>query len=257
MRSSYALTVGIVSIMLASFGCAGFSPKHESTLAPGLGHYPGPAKVMMVPINETTEVPAGLEVADDRLESLLDDDLRSKGISIERSETVVYRRASRVATKRARLDASSRETGTVSEALHYGDPISRLLEELDVDADIVIVPNVVMRSGDATGGRSCKWDDVRRYETGNVHLDITGRFPVASLCVVVYKNDGSRVFSGYGGLDTVFEISVGRRGMFLRDDLLENERHLKQGICIAKFSKYACSHWNSCALAGDAAFRSS
>jgi hypothetical protein len=233
VRESFALGFGIAIALLVSSACAGSGPKHEYTLTPGQGYHPGFTKVLIVPINETADVPAGLDVANDRVEQLLDDYLQLRGVSIERPQVQKYRRAAKAATRLAKADANARESGTVSEALVFGDTIPQLVEYLEVEADLVIVPNLVMRTGQATGGRTYKWDGVRRYETGNVHLDMTGDFPVASLFVVVYKSDGSRVFSGYGGLDTVFEVSLQRHGMFLREDLLENERHLKQGICIA------------------------
>ncbi len=239
VRISCTFVIGIVSFLLTILGCAGLPPKHEYTLAPGQGHHPGLAKAMIVPINESAAVPAGLDVADDRLEELLDAYLQSKGISVERPATRDYRRASKIAVKRARADAMSGESGTASETVGFEQIVPHLLEELEVEADLVIVPNVAMRGGNYSGGRSVKWDGVRRMETGAFNVIMTGEgLPVASIFVVVYGSDGTRVFSGYGDLDTIFEVSMSQRKYVLREDRLTREKYLQEGICVAFYPFY-------------------
>jgi hypothetical protein len=225
--------LAILAVSLALIGCRGLAPKHEYVLTPGSAHHAGIASAMVVPINETADVPVGLEIADRRIEEALDDYLRSKGISVERPEIRAYRRAARRATKRARSESMSGQSGRVSEDVSYEDIVPMILDELGVDADIVIVPNLVIRNGEAKGGRSYQWDGVRRYETGNVRILMTGNFAVASFFVVAHGQDGSRVFSGYGGLDTIFEVSLRRQNMSIREDLFQNEKFLREGICVA------------------------
>jgi len=227
------LAVGIISIFLAPFGCHGRALQHEFTLAPGQGHHVDHATAMLVPINESADVPVGLDVADDQLEDLLDEYVSEKGISIERPEEYEYRRAARIAVRRATQDAMSGESGTVSKTVGFEQIVPFMLDELGSEADLVIVPNLAMRTGIYNGGRGIRWDGVRRRETGSMLLNMSGPSPVASIFVVVYAKDGTRLFSGYGGLDTVFEVSLRQKKFVLREDRLTNVRYLKEGVCVA------------------------
>jgi hypothetical protein len=76
-------------------------------------------------------------------------------------------------------------------------------------------------------------------ETGAFNVIMTGEgLPVASIFVVVYGSDGTRVFSGYGDLDTIFEVSMSQRKYVLREDRLTREKYLQEGICVAFYPFY-------------------
>jgi hypothetical protein len=62
---------------------------------------------------------------------------------------------------------------------------------------------------------------------------MTGNESVASIFVVVYQRDGTRVFSGYGGLDLLFFPNIRESKYELIPDRLQNLEHIREGICVA------------------------
>ena len=62
---------------------------------------------------------------------------------------------------------------------------------------------------------------------------MTGSLAVASLFVVVYDKQGARIFSGYGGLDLIFELNIPKRRYDLKEDRLQDAGHLAAGVCVA------------------------
>ena len=110
--------------------------------------------------------------------------------------------------------------------------IPRILEDLGPEADLVVVPNMVIRGGELRG-KSMRWDGVRRIEPVTERVRLSGTSTAASLHVAVFKADGTHVFSGYGGLDVLWLTNVGAAKVELIEDRLEDEGHLREGVCVA------------------------
>ena len=97
----------------------------------------------------------------------------------------------------------------------------------------MIVPNIVIRTGE-WWMRTLVWDGVRRRDSsGGGGIDWGGTFKAASLQVIVFSKDGTRVFSGFGGLDLMFQLNMSKQIMEIREELLQDERNLREGVCIA------------------------
>jgi hypothetical protein len=90
-----------------------------------------------------------------------------------------------------------------------------------------------MRTAEYKGTRTIFWDGVTRRE--NVHdSTMSGRgLPAASLYVSVYTKDGDQVYSGYGGIEQIFRLDKTGRKYEEREDLFEDPRNIKEGVCIA------------------------
>ncbi|HPG25399.1 MAG: hypothetical protein H6748_16190 [Spirochaetaceae bacterium] len=221
-------------LIFSAVACAKPPPKHEYTLLPGQAHGPGMRSALVAPLNATLDRPKGLEVADERIDALLDAHLESKGLSVTRASASDFRRAASLAARRVEKERLTASTGTVSSEISFEELVPVIFEILEVEPDLLILPNVVMRHASANGGSTFRWDGVRRRETGSASGSFTGEgFEVSSLFVAAYRADGTRVFSGFGGLDTIYEFVWAKRGMELRQDRLQNEEYLAEGVCIA------------------------
>ena len=200
-------------------------------MAPGRSYHAGLSPALLVPLNETVERPTGLDVADEKIEELIVAHLDSHGVAVEPIDRNEYRRATRNALRNARDAMLSGESGTVSQDVEFTDLIPHLFAELETEAAIVILPNVVMRDGEATGGRSVRWDGVKRRDTGT-NMQLTGTQGVASIYVMIYDREGTRLFSAYGGLDLLFRINMKKKKFELIEDRLQDEENLREGVCI-------------------------
>jgi hypothetical protein len=213
--------------------CRGTGPKHEYELVPGRSFDPSMATALVLPINETVQVPDGLEKGEDAVFGLLVAYLESKGLSVQTTDRAEFNRAMAEAAQAAAREAISDEATSVSESIEFSDAIPHLLSELGVEADLVIVPNMVIRTGKANG-RRVRWDGVSRQKPGMANLaGLEGSEPVSSLWVLIYAGDGARLFSGYGGLDVLFELNVSAEKQELIEDRLEHTGHLEEGVCIS------------------------
>jgi len=121
-------------------------------------------------------------------------------------------------------------SGSVSQDIEFNDLVPHLVRELESDAKLIVLPNVVMRSGEYVGGRLVRWDGVKRREKIRM---ISGTTSVASLYVMIYERDGTRLFSAYGGLDLLFGASLQVKKYELREDRLQDEENLREGVCIS------------------------
>ncbi len=231
----------IASITFATallvMGCASgprIRHKHEYTLSPGQEHHAGLVKALLIPINATNEKPvAGLDIANDRITALIVSHLESKGISVERVEPAKFKRIFEAAQESVLADRKSGASGVVSAEVEFEDVIPAILEELEQTPDLVIAPNVVMRSAEYQGTRTIAWDGVKRRETVYDLNMSGGGLPAASIRIAVHAKDGSAVFSGYGGLEPVFRIDRALEKFVMREDLFQDDRNLREGICIA------------------------
>lgn len=218
-------------------GCAPPPIKHEYALPPDHVVPRANTTTLLIPINETEKPPTGLDIADHVLDDLVTQYLQSKGLDVERLENIPYRRALQAAVSAAEDKMQSRvsspDGGTVSGTIAYADILPQLLAELDSDADLVVVTNVAMRTGEYSGGTMIRWDGVRRRERAGPNVSMTGDVPVASLHTVIFDKRGREVFSGYGGLDAIFETSIREKKYVLKEDLLSDEENLAEGVCVS------------------------
>jgi hypothetical protein len=226
--------VVVVGFELLLIGCVSLAPEHEYELSPGRGFNPGMKSVLVLPINETVEIPAGLDKGEREVFALLVSSLEAEGLQVQALDAPEYQRALAPAARAAEQETFSVHSGSVSESVGFHQILPRLLSELGVEPDLVVVPNMVMRVAEASGGRSARWDGVQRRKPGaKPRWKFTGTEGAASLWVVIYARDGTRIFSGYGGLDLLFEVNLSEKRMQLWEDRLEDMDQLREGVCVA------------------------
>jgi len=220
-------------------GCASgqrIRHKHEFTLSPGQEFHQGLEKAMLLPVNATNEKPVkGLDIANDRIAALIARHLESKGITVDQPAPGPVRKALDDATRKVRAGQRSGAPGGVASAtVRYTDVVPVFLDGLGAKSDFVILADVVMRDATYQGTRMIVWDGVRRREkvTG-VDMSGYGDVPAASLAVWIYLADGTLVFSGIGGLETIYRVDRESEDFVQREDLFQDERNLREGICIA------------------------
>lgn len=207
--------------------------KHEFSLSPGQEHHAGLKTALLLPIDQTNEKPIkGLDVANDRITRLVVAHLESKGLRVERADPRSFRRATDAARSSVRSERSSGASSSVSTQIEFADLVPRILADLGKSPDLVVSADLVMRDAIYQGTRTLVWDGVRRREklTG---WDMSGGLSAASLRVLVYLADGTRTYSGFGGLEPVFRFDTVAKRYALREDLFEDERNLSEGVCIA------------------------
>jgi hypothetical protein len=188
---------------------------------------------LMLPLNETVEVPGGLESGEVATTELIVAYLESKGLVVEQVSADDYTGPASQAAKLADRARRSGQSQSTSETISFSEVIPHLLVALESDADLVVAPNMVIRTGLFEGGSRAKWDGVSRRQPGTRRGGMTGDTNVASLFVVIHNREGTRIFSGYGGLDMLFEISYRDKRMVLIEDRLQDIDNLRQGVCIA------------------------
>lgn len=220
--------------LLAFLGCAQSGPsiKHEHSLSTGQGYHVGLKKAILMPLNQVYQPVIGLDVADAAIQRLVTEYLESHGLEVETISQSEFNRAASVASREAQKKMLSGESGTVSDSIEFSDLVPLFLKEMGTDAELVVLPNVVQRSGAYSGGRMVRWDGVRRRERGT-RGRMTGTTNAASLYTVIYRADGMKIFSGYGGLDLLFELNIPKKKYEMREDRLQDEEHLAEGICIS------------------------
>jgi hypothetical protein len=226
----------VLATALLAIGCASgprLRYKHEFTLSPGQQHHAGLARALLIPIDATNDKRvAGLDIANERITALIVGHLESKGISVERVDPGEFELAAEAARETVRADRKSGGFGVVSAEIEFEDLIPAILEKLDQSADLVVAPDIGVRVAAYQGKRTIIWDGVRRRES-LIESRISGDIPAASLRITVHAKDGSPVFSGYGGLEPIFRIDGSNLKYVQREDLFEDERNLREGICVA------------------------
>jgi hypothetical protein len=226
----------VVSLVVGTIfwfaGCA-VSPDHEYQLSPGRAYTTEMRSALLVSLNQTEDVPGGLEKGEAATEQAIVSYLEARGLELERVEVDAYRGIAATAMRRARRAAMSGTGGTASETIRYSDLIPHLVQELAPTVDLVVVPNMTIRIGQYGGGKSLRWDGVRRRTPGVGSMTMTGTSTAASLYVAIFDTEGTRLFSGYGGLDVLFAINRQTERMDLIPDRLEDLDNIREGVCIA------------------------
>jgi hypothetical protein len=236
--SARSWAIGCLGLLF--FGCA--TPiNHPYLLSPGQAFDPSRSHALLLPINETEEIPEGLEVGEENVFTELESYLESKGLSVETTSTYAYRLAANRASESVRKDMLSAETSSISGEIEYSSIIPGLLTNLGSNADIVIVADMVIRVGESKGGRTTQWDGVRRQLAVPVRTRMTGTESVASIFVNVYHADGKQAFSGYGGLDLLFAPNLREERYELIPDRLQNLEHIREGICVAFYPYFGAN----------------
>lgn len=207
---------------------------HEYTLAPGDEFHPGMKTAIVLPMNALIERPNGLEVADETLVELITAELEARGVAVDHVNPAEYSRAQGLAVRTARERMLSGTSGRVSTEIDPEQFVAALLPALEQSADLVIAPSVVVRTG-TYSGRYARWDGVRRRERvrGVAYGGVYGTPNGASLLAMVYAADGRQLFRGYGGLDLIYTVDLTTRQYELREDLLEDQENLAEGVCIS------------------------
>ncbi|MEZ4334062.1 MAG: hypothetical protein R3F35_20110 [Myxococcota bacterium] len=235
-----------LSVALSSACASGPSlrHKHEFNLSPGNEHHAGIKKALLLPLDATNEKPVSdLDVAHDRIEALVEAHLESKGLVVERIDPRRFAEAQKAAHAAIRAQRLSGASGTVSAYVDFEDIVPALVDALELDADVVLEANLVMRDAHYQGKRMLVWDGVRRRETVRYLLSMEGEVPAASLYVAVHSKEGKRLFSGYGGFEPIFRVERAARKYVRREDLFEDERNLREGICIAFYPWFGMAEY--------------
>ena len=230
--SAPSLVSGIALLSTLVLCACAMSPKHEYELLPGRAHRPELQTALLVRINTTDPPLEGLEKGEEEIFGLIQTYLEQRGLRLKVAEGTAHQEAANAAVRKARDAARSGQSGSVARELRYADLVPHIVEQLAAEADLVIVPNMVL-SAASFQGNVLRWDGVRRRNPGVGALRMSGNSNAASLHVAIYEADGTRVFAGYGGLDVIWGIDIGKRKMELIPDRLENTNNLRQGVCVA------------------------
>lgn len=247
MRSRAArgiLPIAFASVFLVVACASGPSirHKHEYTLSPGQEFHPGLKKALLVPIDATNPEPVkGLDIANDRIMALVVSHLESHGITVEKAPHEDFGKIADAAHAKVLAERKSGASGVVSTEIEFDDIVPAILDELGEEPDLVITADILMRTAAYQGTRTIFWDGVRRRESVYDMRMSGSSLPVASLHVSVHARDGSSIFSGFGGLEQVFKIEG--RGYVQREDLFEDERNLREGVCIAFYPYFGMDEY--------------
>ncbi len=240
--SAVRLFVGSVHVPLVLFvlltlcACAGsdrLSIRHEHTLVPGGAYHPGITRALVFPMNATVERPAGLEVADRKLMELIVGYLSAHGIESQILPDSEFRRAMDISARRARKKMLSGEAGLASDELGFEQVFPELMAQVETDAQIVVMPNVLMRTAPYSGSTTLKRDGVRRRERGTAGGRMSGQLGAGSLYTMIFDTSGERLFSGFGGLDLIYELNIREKKYDIRADLFQDQENLEEGVCIS------------------------
>ena len=208
-------------------------PKHEYELAPGQAFSSDIETVLLIPINETERIPSYLEKGQEDVLRLIREHLQAQGLTVETLEAEKFQSAVTAARRRARRNSMSLSEDYVRTDMTLSGLIPGIIENLISSADLVVVPNMVLRDGEGIGG-SVRWDGVRRrVPSTRGGATLSGTFQAASLRLEIFKASGANVFGGYGGLDVLWSINYRNSRMELMNDRMEDEANLREGVCVA------------------------
>jgi len=208
-------------------------PIHPYELAPGQAYDSSLETVLLFPINELVTIPDYLVKGQEDVSRIVGQHLQAQGLKVERPEAEAFRRAARRAYDSARRKSMSLSGDNVISEPTLSDIVPGIVEILKSTADLVVLQNMTVRSGEAIG-HSLRWDGVSRKIPSTQRMGSwSGTFEAASLHLEVFKADGTKVFAGYGGLDLLWGANIRASRMVLMDDRLEDEANLREGVCVA------------------------
>lgn len=229
-----AFLLSFLVVVALGLACGRTPIDHEYTLTPGQAHHDGWRSALLVPIDGLNdEAMREFDGARGRVESLVAARLTSENVRVERLEVARFRQLTNDAAEAIARRRQEEATDIISTEIRFEDVVPALLEKVGSEADLVIAPSIVMRTGRYNGSSTIVWDGVRRREEQDHDTRMTGTTSVASLHVSVFSKQGDLLFSGFGGLDGVFRPDTRLKRYVLRDDVLEDEDHLREGICVA------------------------
>ena len=223
-----------ITLTLLLVSCGPPRILHEYTLAPGQGFHAGFRAALLIPIDSLSEEAfKNVESTHARIERLIVAHLEAKGLRVETLPPKRFHEVANEAAGELIRERTTESSELVSTDVELAEIVPRILSDLRTAADLVIVPSIVRRIGHYNGASRINWDGVgRKEEMGHDQL-MSGTTSVASLHVIVFSKDGARLFEGFGGLDALFRPDVRRREYVMRDNVLQDEDHLREGICVA------------------------
>ncbi|MBK7950988.1 MAG: hypothetical protein IPK00_20060 [Deltaproteobacteria bacterium] len=247
VASFVSMLTTCIALVAFAAGCGGgprLRYRHEFSLAPGQQHHAGLAKALLIPLDYANSEPIkGLNVSNEKIAALIVTHLESKGITVERIDPARFRDVADEAYRAVLAERKAGASGVVSSRIELGDVVPRIVEKLETRSDLVVSANVVMRTGEWNGGSTLVWDGVRRRDRTAGAGATTGTSPGSSLEVALHAPDGARVFSGYGGLDLVFQFNLQKKIMEIRPTLLQDESNLAEGVCVAFYPYFGMEEY--------------
>lgn len=238
-------SVSIAALVACSWACAS-APSFSYANGTDSKGNPAPQHFFVLPLNVAVPVPKGLKGTTGDVFSEVASYLRNLGNTIETISPEAAREQwkSSVAEVSA-SDVLKHDFDTAMQVF-----IKRARKSKTFDA--LIMPALVLRDVESRK-RMIKWDGaVRKYQVINLSEeakkkkiagDASRNFAGVSLHVSVFGASGDAIFQNYGGLDLVHDLDMAdvertmRARLTLREKLLKNTRHLRQGIAHA-FSPY-------------------
>jgi hypothetical protein len=189
---------------LAALGCTNASPQKTTVLAQV------PERVVLLPLNIATPMPAELKNASAEVWSALEVYLRAHGATLK---TVAYptARALWLASVRdAKADPKLKDPGFDDAARLL---VAKLKESAEFDA--LIIPWLFMQRA-TLSGTTATWDGSERtveFETrrGDVvpsDAPIEGAVPAVSLRAAVYNGAGAKLHEGHAGVALLVRVRV-------------------------------------------------
>lgn len=181
---------------LAALGCAKPSP-HEPTVLAKV-----PERIVILPLNVTTPMPAELKTSSPIVWSALEVYLRAHGVALKTVSASSARGLWLASIRDARADPKHKDPGF--------DDAARLfvakLKQLD-DFDALIVPSLYVQRA-VLAGTKATWDgsertlevESRRGDVVPEDAAIEGAVPAVSLHAVVFNGEGAKVQESRAGL---------------------------------------------------------
>ena len=241
--------IGLIAVtctLALLLGCS--TDGSHNQLVPGNEGAPGVESFLLLPMNVAISLVPELEDAAALLEPEVAGFLREHGRSVQE---ISFGEAHR------EWVAAAKEVTSRGLELGFDRNVAMFAERLrhSRDFDSMVMPAVIGRDIRVSGSFG-QWDGVsRRFPTHNeprfkpgqsggvVGHGFAGTFMGASLHVMVFTREGSRVFEGRGGLDFVQyadlsgALATGRWEIRRRDDFLEDPEVVREGIRLA-FAPY-------------------
>jgi hypothetical protein len=239
IRAWGLLVAALAGLIVSSAGCG--NAQTGLLRWDGDGSAAGSVRVVIAPMNLAVRLDPDLEEAVEPVETEIIRYFQSHGARV----AVIWPADARWLWQNSMAAILRSESPSADLDTAVGAFVSALGEHADFD--LVVMPSLVYRKARVTG-RHAQWDGVRRRVTlhtrtmtgANLHTaDWTGRITGLSLHALVFTPEGRRLFQGWGGIDLVHdavltqETSHDRSFLRLRQQLLENTEHVREGVALA------------------------